>query len=137
MQKEKNHLLMVEDNESYFVALKASIKRCGIPLEVDRVEDGDALLPYLKTQQKPDLILMDINMDRMSGLEALRHVKKEPVFKLIPVVMLTTSGRAQDIQEAYQNHANAYIRKPYDDHGFDRVVIGLYDFWFSLALLPQ
>ncbi len=137
MVRGQPHLLMVEDNESYFIALKAALKRCGIPLEVDHVLDGDALLPYLKKGKRPDLILMDINMDRMSGLEALRHVKKDNEFKLIPIVMLTTSGRADDIKEAYENHANAYIRKPYDDHGFDRLVVGLYDFWFSLALLPQ
>ncbi len=136
MDKEHRRLLMVEDNESYFIALKDALKRCGIPLKVDHIEDGDALMPYLKQGGKPDLILMDINMDRVSGLEALRHVKRDANFKSIPVVMLTTSGRQQDVKEAYENHANAYIRKPYDEQGFDRLVIAIYDFWFSLTLLP-
>lgn len=76
---EKNfQLLMVEDNESYYHALESAIKRCNLPLLLDHVEDGDALLPYLKKGKKPHLILMDINMDRVSGLQALRLVKKEP-----------------------------------------------------------
>jgi len=77
MDKGHRRLLMVEDNESYFIALKEALKRCGIPLKVDHIEDGDALMPYLKQGDKPDLILMDINMDRMSGLEALRKMLKK------------------------------------------------------------
>src|SRR4051794_2719917 len=99
-----------------------------VPPRVHRVADGGQALDYLQrngqyaSAERPDLVLLDLNMPRMSGHEVLLRVKSDSALKAIPVVVLTTSEAGQDILSCYQHHANAYVTKPMDLDSFEAVV---------------
>jgi CheY-like chemotaxis protein len=82
------------------------------------------------------LILLDLNLPRMSGREVLAQIKADEQLKTIPVVVLTTSEDAQDIARAYSQHANCYITKPVDLEQFLRVIQSIENFWLTLVRLP-
>lgn len=117
-------ILLVEDNPMDLdLALHAFQRhRLANPIEVAR--DGEEALAWIPRWEAgepcPIVILMDINMPKIGGLEVLRHLKSHPVFRTIPVVMLTTSAVSQDVETAYQHGANSYIVKPVD---FDKFMV--------------
>jgi len=84
----------------------------------------------------PDLVLLDLQMPRMNGLEVLAEIKQHPQWKRIPVVMMTSSDKEQDILTAYNLHANCYVTKPIDMEKFLEVVRSIEDFWLSIVRLP-
>ncbi|MBD1394659.1 response regulator, partial [Mucilaginibacter glaciei] len=84
----------------------------------------------------PDLILLDINLPKVDGIEVLIHIKESKVLKRIPVIMLTTSSAEADILKSYNNHANCYITKPISLASFMDVVSTIEEFWVSLVQLP-
>jgi len=84
---------------------------------------------------RPDLILLDLNMPRKNGQEVLAEIKADGDLMNIPVIILTTSKSAEDIDQAYGLHANCYISKPVDFEAFTQVVQAIQDFWFSVATL--
>jgi CheY-like chemotaxis protein len=86
---------------------------------------------------RPDLILLDLNMPRKNGFETLAEIKQDPVFRCIPVVILTASEAEQDIVKTYDLHANCYITKPVDLEQFKAVVRSIEKFWFSIVKLPS
>ena len=86
--------------------------------------------------QLPDLILLDLNMPRMDGREFLTHLRADPVLKIIPVVVLTTSKAHTDVVRSYQLHANAYITKPLDFQQFVDILHSIEDLWLDLVELP-
>ena len=85
---------------------------------------------------RPDLVLLDINLPGKSGLEVLAELKQDPELSSIPVVMLTSSEAAQDLQQAYALHANCYVIKPLDLDQLLQVIQSLGEFWFSVVKLP-
>ncbi len=117
-------ILLVEDNPMDLdLALHAFQRRkLANPIEVAR--DGEEALAWIPRWEAgepcPIVILMDINMPKIGGLEVLRQLKSHPVFRTIPVVMLTTSAVSQDVESAYQHGANSYIVKPVD---FDKFIV--------------
>jgi CheY-like chemotaxis protein len=92
--------------------------------------------PYAGTT-RPDLILLDLNLPRASGHDFLRDIKSNPLLKVIPVIVLTTSGAERDVAKAYAAHANCYMVKPFDLGEFVRVLRDIHRFWFGLARLPR
>ncbi|MBD1395301.1 response regulator, partial [Mucilaginibacter glaciei] len=84
----------------------------------------------------PDLILLDINLPKVDGIEVLIHIKESKVLKRIPVIMLTTSSAEADILKSYNNYANCYITKPISLASFMDVVSTIEEFWVSLVQLP-
>ncbi|NJM94898.1 MAG: response regulator, partial [Cytophagales bacterium] len=86
--------------------------------------------------QRPDLILLDINLPKRNGHEVLHFIKSSPQLRPIPVVMLTTSSADRDIWQSYDNHANCFITKPVEVDDFLQVVSELENFWISIVKLP-
>lgn len=110
------------------------------------VEDGVELIEYLKRQGKfsdpatsprPGLILLDLNMPKKDGREALEEIKADPNLRSIPIVILTTSKEEEDIHRTYQLHANSYISKPVTFDQLVNVVQALGKYWLEIVEVPQ
>lgn len=115
-------------------ALEAS--RLANPMHV--VADGVELLEYLRgADRRPGLILLDIKMPRMDGLEALAAIREDPALRTLPVVMLTTSNADEDIARSYDLGVNSYIRKPVTFEGLVEAIKDLGRYWFELVELPR
>lgn len=114
--------------------------------ELRFVEDGEELLDYLYhrgqyeaegSAPRPGLILLDLNMPRRDGREALEVIKKDPSLKRIPVVVMTTSEADQDVARSYDLGANSYITKPVTFESLARVIKALDKYWFEIVVLPE
>ena len=141
----KTILLAEDDADDRMLALQA-IKRSHSSNEVKVVEDGEELMDYLhrrgsyadtEATPTPDLILLDLNMPRKSGREALQEIKSDPEFCRIPVVVLTTSGADVDVVQSYTNGVNAYIVKPVTFSDLAEAIQAVDSFWFDVAELPS
>jgi len=119
-------ILLVEDNPGDVRLTKEAFKESKILNNLSVVEDARA-----------DLILLDLNMPKMDGRQVLAEIKKDPILKNIPVIILTTSKAEQDILKSYDLHANCYIVKPVDLWQFNTVVQTINNFWLSIVKLPR
>ena len=113
--------------------------------DVQTVEDGEQLMDYLNRRgqyaavgaaPRPGLILLDLNMPRKDGREALEEIKRNPELRSIPVVVLTTSEAEQDILQTYDLGVNAFVTKPVTFEGLSAAIKVISDFWFELVKLP-
>ena len=139
-------LLLVEDNpedaELTIETLKGGSIRGLRGLRVHHVEDGEQAMAFLSREgpyadsPRPDLILLDLEMPRMNGLEVLAAVKEHPEWRRIPVVMMTSSNKEEHVLTAYGRHANCYVTKPVDLDEFVEAVRSIEEFWLSLVRLP-
>jgi CheY-like chemotaxis protein len=86
--------------------------------------------------ERPELVILDLNLPRKSGSEVLAELKSDPELSMIPVVVLTTSEAKEDVVRSYQQHANAYITKPLDFERFKQIVHQIDDFFIGLVQLP-
>lgn len=136
-------ILLVEDNEGDILLTLEAFKELKVNNSVAVVRDGAEAIEFLKSEGQfagtklPHLILLDINMPRLNGIEVLDYIKKDEKLKRIPVVMLTTSSSESDISECYEKSANCFITKPIDFGSFLGVVKSIESFWFSVAQLPK
>ena len=106
--------------------------------EVSVAIDGQEALDLLRSSTSlPDLILLDINLPKMNGLEVLAAIKKDDRLKMIPVIMLSTSAAERDIKDSYANHASCFISKPVDYNRFIEVIRTIEDFWITVVHLPN
>lgn len=144
MSTEKEiEILLVEDNPGDVRLTIEALKAGKIRNKVNVVTDGEQAVDYLKgrvgfeNRVLPDLILLDLNLPKLSGREVLEIVKKDMDLKHIPVVILTTSNAAEDILKSYQNYANSYITKPVNFDQFSEVIKKLEDFWFTVVQIPH
>ncbi|HEU5054529.1 MAG TPA: response regulator [Hanamia sp.] len=141
MKKEIN-ILMVEDNEGDIVLTVQALKEAKINNHINVVRDGEAAIQYLNKEgrylnaETPDLILLDINLPKINGIEVLEELKDNENLKVIPVVMLTTSDSEKDVFESYKKHANCYITKPVNFENFMEVIQKIKDFWIDIVRLP-
>lgn len=137
------HILLVEDNEGDIVLTREALEGGRVINRVSVVRTGVEALDFLLQRNEhadadpPDLILLDINLPRMNGIEVLEHIKTHDVLRHIPVVMLTTSASERDIMASYRRHANCYITKPVNFSEFMEVVRSIEDFWVSIVKLPR
>ncbi|MEO6548271.1 MAG: response regulator [Ferruginibacter sp.] len=137
------HILLVEDNEGDIILTREALK-IGITFnEISVVRDGEQAIRFFSKEgiynevKRPDLVLLDINLPRVDGIEVLNFVKTNAEFKAIPVIMLTTSTSEKDVLKCYENHANCYISKPVDLDKFFEVVQKVEHFWNSIVHLPK
>jgi chemotaxis family two-component system response regulator Rcp1 len=136
------NILLVEDNLGDVRLIQEALKEAQVANTMHVVGDGVAALDFLyrrdgfEAAPRPDLILMDLNLPRKNGHEVLEQIKQEPLLKSIPVVILTSSHAAQDIDCAYQLHANCYITKPVEFMNYNTVVRAIEKFWFTIVTLP-
>jgi CheY-like chemotaxis protein len=142
IMKELN-ILLIEDNEGDIILTMEALKEARISNSVNVMKDGEKALQFLRKQGEfqnaptPGLILLDINLPKIDGIEVLAHIKEDDQLKIIPVVMLTTSSSEKDILESYAHHANCYITKPVGFQNFMEVIYTIKEFWISLVQLPK
>ncbi|MEV4567001.1 response regulator [Nonomuraea sp. NPDC049419] len=135
-------VLLVEDDQGDILLTKEAFDLNKVRNRLNVVNDGEQAMAFLRQEgeyvdaPRPDLILLDLNLPRMSGKEVLREVKADAVLRTIPVVVLTTSEAEEDILHSYRLHANAYVAKPVDFEQFIRVVRQIDDFFVTVVKLP-
>jgi CheY-like chemotaxis protein len=138
-------ILLVEDNPNDVELTKRALKKNNLLNEVVVAEDGVEALDYLfgtgeyegkDKMPLPTLILLDLKLPRVDGLEVLREIRQNPRTKLLPVVVLTSSKEDQDLINSYNLGANSYIRKPVDFKQFTEAVQSLGLYWLVLNELP-
>ncbi|GGK43321.1 response regulator [Deinococcus malanensis] len=106
------HYLLIDDSPSDRLLAEEAFEQAGLNCSLITVDSGRKALHHLRSETvQPDVILLDINMPGMSGFEVLEELKRDPVFALIPVVMLTTSSAKSDVTRAYSLHASSYLVK--------------------------
>lgn len=138
------HILLVEDSPTDVMLTREAMEQYKLLNPLDLVEDGVDAMDYLKGRGKyadqettrPGLIILDLNLPRMSGREVLYELKQDPELRNIPVVVLTTSKSEEDVVKSYCLHANCYITKPVDFEKFIEVVRSINEFWFGVVTLP-
>lgn len=135
-------ILLVEDNPGDARLIQEALKDSKLPNIVHHAKDGVEALAFLQKDEphadapRPDLILLDLNMPRMNGLELLKRIKNDPFLRRIPVVVLTISKSEEDIISSYNLHANCFISKPVDLDQFSGILQAINDYWFDMVRLP-
>jgi len=134
-------ILLVEDNASDAELTLRALKKHNLANGVLHLKDGEAALNYLFDGQGathlPKLILLDIKMPKVDGIEVLRKIKGDDRMKMVPVVLLTSSKEERDIAESYRLGVNAYIVKPVDFDKFVKAVADIGFFWLVLNQPPE
>jgi CheY-like chemotaxis protein len=136
-------VLLVDDDPGDVLLVREAFEDHKIGNLLSVVSDGVEAIQYVRGEgeyvdaTRPDLILLDLNLPRKSGIEVLAEIKQDPQLALIPVVVLTTSEAEEDIVGAYKLHANAYITKPVDFEQFTQIVHQIDDFFVGLVKLPR
>lgn len=138
-----DEILLVEDNAADILLTEEVLKDSKLRLKLNVVRDGVEAITYLRREgqyanvNKPDLILLDLNLPRKDGREVLKEIKSDDHLKSIPIVVLTTSDTDEDILRSYNLGANCYISKPLSLEEFAQIMKLIEDFWFSIVKLPH
>jgi two-component system, chemotaxis family, response regulator Rcp1 len=142
MDRKPFRILIADDDEDDVQLTRDCLYENRLPVDVNEVEDGQCLMELLKNRalsngfiQLPQLILLDINMPRKDGLQALKEIKEDADLCKIPVVMFTTSVAPKDIERAYSLGANCYVTKPQSIPEWCKVVEDLGRFWIECVKL--
>jgi CheY-like chemotaxis protein len=138
-------ILLADDDEDDRMLTQEALVECRLANEVDFVVDGEELMDYLYRRGRyqylansplPGLILLDLNMPRKDGREALKEIKADPNLRRIPVVVLTTSKAEEDILRTYELGVNSFIIKPVTFESLVEVIKVLAKYWFEIVELP-
>jgi CheY-like chemotaxis protein len=135
-------VLLVEDDPGDVLITREVFEERNVANRLHVVSDGVEALAYLRMEEpytdaiRPDLILLDLNLPRRDGRQVLQEIKDDAQLRMIPVVILSTSKRAEDIVCSYQLHANAYVTKPVDLDQFIMAVREIDNFFVTVAKLP-
>lgn len=145
MKPEDAYILLVEDNRDDVDLTLRALRKHDLSSEVIVVQDGAEALDFLfregayadrQPASLPQLVLLDINLPKLNGIEVLRRLRADARTHLLPVVMLTTSKQEQDIVESYSSGANSYVRKPVSFTEFTEAVKQLGVYWLVLNQAP-
>ncbi|HYE59530.1 MAG TPA: response regulator [Rhodothermales bacterium] len=138
-------ILLADDDPDDRAFTIRALRQNRLANDVRTVEDGEELMDYLHRRgnytgdgaaPRPDVILLDLNMPRKDGREALEEIKQDPQLRKIPVVVLTTSEAEQDILQTYDLGVNAFVTKPVTFEGLVNAIRVMSDFWFEIVRLP-
>ncbi len=138
-------ILLVEDNEDHAELVKRSFEEHQVANKIIHVSDGQEALDYLFHEDRfadrtlsprPNLILLDLWLPKVDGLEVLKKIKETPHLRRIPIVVLTTSTIEKDVAAAYEYHANSYVVKPLDFAGFTKMMSDLGFYWLGWNIDP-
>jgi CheY-like chemotaxis protein len=131
-------VLLVEDDPGDVVLIQEAFEHNKVRNRLHVVGDGVEAMAFLRNGggERPDLVLLDLNLPRKDGREVLAEVKSDPELRSIPVVVLTTSKAEEDILRSYDLHANAYVTKPVDFNRFIEVVRQIDEFFVTVVKLP-
>jgi CheY-like chemotaxis protein len=142
MNAELISVLLVDDDPGDVLLVREAFEDHKVGNVLSVVSDGVEAMQYVRQEgsyadvTRPDLMLLDLNLPRKSGIEVLSEIKNDPLLSTIPIVVLTTSEAEEDIVRAYKLHANAYITKPVDFEQFSQIVHQIDDFFIGLVKLP-
>lgn len=139
------NILIAEDDEDDYLLIAETLQKVSNINSIHWAKDGEELLNYLDDceasdsglENKPHLIILDFNMPKKDGREALGEIKSNPKRKNIPVVVLTTSQADSDIDQAYQLGANSFIQKPFKYKDFKAAMEIMQSYWLSIVKLPS
>ena len=143
---ETGYILLVEDNPDDQALTLRALQKAGVACEVMVVRDGVEALDFLfgtgaragkLPESLPQLLLLDLKLPKVDGLEVLRTIRREERTRCLPVVVFTSSNEEQDICDSYALGVNSYIRKPVDFHEFSDAVRQLGTYWLSLNISPR
>jgi CheY-like chemotaxis protein len=139
-------ILLADDDLDDCLLARAALAESRVANALYTVHDGEALLDYLQRRgeyavpgaaPRPGVILLDLNMPKLDGREALARIKSDPDLRRIPIVVLTTSRAEEDIFRSYDLGANSFISKPVTFEGLVAVMRGLGTYWFEIVELPR
>jgi CheY-like chemotaxis protein len=136
-------ILLAEDNPGDVRLTREALKAAKVNNTLHVVEDGVETMAFLHREgeyadaPRPDVILLDLNLPRKDGREALAEIKSDPDLRAIPVVILTSSELEDDVIKAYDLHANCYTTKPVELDQFLHIVKAISDFWLTIVKLPS
>lgn len=135
-------ILMVEDDPNDAFLIQRALRRAGLPAAA-HVSDGEEAVEYLSARGKyanrvlPRVLLLDLKLPRLGGLEVLRWLRNEPALRFLPVVMLTSSALKSDIESAYSLYTNSYLVKPVDADALREMIHTFGTYWLELNHLPE
>jgi len=135
-------ILLVEDDPGDVELTRETLNQSKIIIKLNVVNNGVDAIKYLRKEspyqnaERPDLILLDLNLPKKDGREVLKDIRSDENIKSIPVVILTTSEAEEDILKSYNLGANCFVTKPLGLKEFSKVVTALEDFWFAVVKLP-
>lgn len=138
-------ILMADDDDDDFLLTKKALGESKLLNQLMRVKDGEDLLDYLRRHgeynelnaPRPGVILLDLNMPRKDGREALKEIKSDENLRNIPIVVFTTSKAEEDIYKTYQLGVNSFITKPVTFENLTKVMQTLGNYWFEIVELPK
>ncbi len=145
MDYEPSNILLVEDDEAHAELTRRAIRKAGNANRIDVLTEGEDALDYVFNRNKyadkakyplPGLIMLDIKLPGIDGIEVLKEIKEHPVLKKIPVIMLTTSDREEDICRSYVHCANSYMTKPVGFKEFEKKIMQIDFYWMLLNQPP-
>jgi two-component system response regulator len=133
----------VEDNDNDVELTKIAFELADFAVDLRVARDGEHCLAFLRKEDAdvdaptPDIVLLDLHMPKMSGLEVLDAINADEALRHIPVIVLTTSNSEREIMEAYRRRCSGYLLKPLGFADFAKAVQRLEDYWFALVALPS
>ncbi len=139
-------IMLVEDNKDHVELIKRSMEDSRVANKIYEINDGEAALDYLfrkgefsdpKKSPRPHVVLLDLRLPKVDGLEVLQKIKLSEELRHIPVVILTTSANERDMIKAYDNYANSYLVKPVDFHKFTQLMEDLGFYWLAYNKKPN
>lgn len=131
-------IIIAEDNIADLELMKIAIKDTGLAFDIHHVIDGHELIQLVNSTNlnNVDLILLDLNMPRMGGIEVLKHFYKNEQLRMIPVIVFTSSSHQSDVETCYDYGANAYVCKPIDMGEYYKAISSIVNFWTKINLAP-
>lgn len=143
LQYKPVHVFLVEDSLDDIELMRRALKKGRLAHRLTVERDGQKSLDFLlrcannpSGEDMPDLIFLDLNVPKINGLELLHEIRQHATLDLVPVVMLTSSGRDDDIQSSYRSGSNSFIQKPVEFAKILHAVETLTEYWIVLARLP-
>lgn len=133
-------ILIVDDDEGHAILIRENLESAGVPHRIDHFRDGQAVLDFFAARSPTPadryIVLLDIRMPKVDGIEVLRRMRADPELRTMPIIMLTTTDDVRDVQRCHQLGCNGYIQKPVDYDKFAEAIrrIGLF---VPLLLVPQ
>jgi chemotaxis family two-component system response regulator Rcp1 len=138
----KRHILLVEDNPGDVFFAQEAFEESGLDYDLHIAKDGEKALQFIDKKPpyddapRPDLVLLDLNLPKIYGVQILEYLKSKPEYRSIPVIIMTSSCAQKDIQASYDLYANGYIPKPVNMDQYIRVIKTMDAYWFHTVLLP-
>ena len=140
-RQQEPFIFLIEDNQGDIKLITSQLKNlipnCNIVIAHDGERALELLMGEYRTKRLPDLIIMDLNLPKVTGHEILMEIKREQRLRSVPVVIFSSSASPKDVASVYENHGNCYIVKPFDYHEFNEAIRHAYEFWFRVTQLPN